>query len=551
MKKRNRSKNSVTLRIYLKNKIIQFFASLRLCVNSFLLYLKKINLSKNSIFYKKNINAKRQRRKEGYLFLKHYKLFIFVLILAGCSVGPNYKTPENAIASTWAEKVEDTDAPLIKWWEVFGDDLLNKYIKTAAEFNNDVLTATSNIMQARAMRQIVASAFFPQIGADVNATRTYFSKNGPVFAGNDIAGVDSTPSTLPIFLQAPQLQNLYNAVIDASWEIDIWGKTRRQVESATAYIGEKIEERNAVLLSVMAEIANNYIELRASQKESKLIEQNIQLLEIEYLLIHKQFEVGYVSRLDDESIQAILAAERAKLPNFLAQIHRNIYTISILTGAVPETLLEELLPISNLPTIPQTIAVGLKSDLLRRRPDIRKVERQLAEATADVGVAVASFFPSFVLMGDSGFQSLSLGNLFALASKTWSFGGDLNLPIFKGGKLVGNLRTKRAKTESVSHTYQQTILKALEETESAIATYTQDLQIINQRNEASNRYADLVNLSKERYIKGLVGLLNLLKSERESNYSEQLLLASRTKTLLDTIYLYKALGVGWQAEFSD
>ncbi len=479
------------------------------------------------------------------------EFLVIALILVGCSVGPNYKTPENTVSTTWPEKPEDTDAPLIKWWEVFEDEFLNKYIATAVEYNNDVLSATSNILQARAMRQIVASAFFPQIGADVNATRTYFSKNGPVFAGSDTKGVDSAPGGLPFFLQAPQLQSLYNAVIDATWEIDIWGKTRRQTEAASAYIGQSIEERNDVLISVMAEIANNYIELRAAQKESRLIEENILLLEIEYVLIHKQFEVGYVSRLDDEIIRATLSEERAKLPELTAQIHRNIYTLSILTGAIPEALLEELLPPQELPKIPETIAVGLRSDLLRRRPDIRKVERELARATADIGVAVASFFPSLVLIGDGGFQSLSLSNLFNMASKTWSIGGDINLPIFQGGSLVGNLRAKRAKTESVAHAYQQTILKALQETESAIVTYTQDLQIIKDRTEAKNRYADLLFLSKERYTKGLVNLLKLLDAERQYNYSEQQLLDSATKTLLDTIYLYKALGGGWEAEFTN
>jgi multidrug efflux system outer membrane protein len=471
----------------------------------------------------------------------------FCLILAGCSVGPNYRTPPNSVSETWISEPENSDEPLVKWWDVFNDELLSKYIEEAARHNNDVLTATSNILQAKAMRQMVASAFFPQIGADVNATRTYFSKNGPVIAGADVAGVDSTPSTIPFNLQFPQLQNLYNAVLDAIWEIDIWGKTRRQLESATAFVGEKIEIRNDVLISVMAEIANNYMELRGLQRETQLIEENIRLLEAEYFVIHRQYEVGYVSRIDDENIQAILATERAKLPELVAEIHRNIYTISILTGAVPETLLAELIVPKQLPKVPENVAVGLRSELLLRRPDIRKVERELAAATADVGVAVASFFPSLVLMGDGGFQSLLLNNLFSLASKTWSIGGDFNLPIFQGGKLIGNLKAKRAKVEAVAHAYQETVLKALQETESAITTYNQDFKIIQEKTTAKNRYQDLTCLSSARYTKGLVSLLALLESERRHNQSEQDLLRTSTKALLDTIFLYKALGGGWQS----
>jgi multidrug efflux system outer membrane protein len=470
----------------------------------------------------------------------------FLLLLCGCSVGPNYKAPENTVSNKWASGLENSDAIVTNWWEVFGDELLTKYIKTAAEYNNDLLTATSNIAQARALKMIVASAFFPKFGADINATRTYFSKNGPVLAGSDILGVDSNPSTLPFNLQAPQLQSLFNAVLDAKWEIDIWGKTRRGVEAANAYIEQTIEERNDVLISVMAEIASNYIELRGSQTKEKLISEYIELLESEYELIHKQYEVGYVNLLDVENIRATLAKEKAKLPEMEAQIRKNIYTISVLTGSVPEVLVEELLIPKKLPKIPETIAVGLRSDLLRRRPDVRKVERMLAEATAEIGVAVASFFPSLVFMGDIGFQSLSLSNLFSMGSKTWSGGGDFNLPIFQGGKLVGNLKAKRAKTESVAHSYQQTILNALQETESAVNRYGQDLQIIKDKTEAKNRYEDLVFLSKERYTKGLVNLLQLIDSERACNQSKQDLLASDVKTLLDTIFLYKALGGGWE-----
>lgn len=477
--------------------------------------------------------------------MKKSTIFLLV-VLCSCSVGPNYKTPEDTISNAWASSPVDSDAIKTAWWEAFGDELLIKYIKLAAEYNNDLLAATSNIYQARAMRMIVASAFFPKIGADINATRTYFSKNGPVFAGSDILGVDSNPSTLPFNLQAPQLQSLFNAVLDAKWEIDVWGKTRRAVEAASAYIGQAIEERNDVLLSIMAEIANNYIELRGYQREGKLISDYIALIEEEYLLIHKQYDAGYVSYLDDENIRATLAKERAKLPEIEAQIRKNIYTLSILTGSVPETLLEELLIYKDLPKVPETIAVGLRSDLLKRRPDVRKVERKLAEATAEIGVAVASFFPSIVFMGDIGFQSLSLSNLFSMGSKTWSGGGDFNLPIFQGGKLVGNLKAKKAKTEIAAKSYQQTILNALQETESAVTVYTQDLKIISEKKEAKNRYQDLLFLTKARFTSGLVSALELIDAERVYNQAEQDLLGSDVKTLLDTIFLYKALGGGWE-----
>ncbi len=485
------------------------------------------------------------------------KYILFTLALAGCSVGPNYKEPENTVSSTWTSESEvvSSDAPLIKWWEVFNDPLLSKYIGMAAEYNNDVLTASSNILQARAFRQIAASSFFPMIGADVNGTKTYFSKNGPLFASQpsvgQLPGSISSSTGLPVNPQFPQIQPLYNALFDATWEIDIFGKTRRTVEAANAVIGVSIEQRNDVLLSVMAEIARNYIELRSSQERSKLVEENIGILEKKAALIHQQLEAGYVSRLDDENIRATLATEKALLPDIEAQIYRNIYTLSVLTGAVPEALVEELKAPQPLPQAPETVAVGLRSDLLRRRPDVRRVERLLAAATAHEGVAVAQFFPTVTLLGDGGLQSLMLKNLFNWGSKTWALGGDITMPIFQGGRLMGNLKAARAETAATAHMYQQTVLNALEEAESAAIAFTQDLKTCKETQEAMDRYQDLVGLSEKRNEKGLISLLDVLDAERQLNESQESVLNSDTDTLLDLIVLYKALGGGWENAFRE
>jgi NodT family efflux transporter outer membrane factor (OMF) lipoprotein len=388
------------------------------------------------------------------------------------------------------------------------------------------------------------------IGADVNATKTYFSKQGPLFASEpsvgSLPGTISPSTGLPLIPQFPQIQSLYNALFDATWEIDIFGKTRRTVEAADAVIGVSIEQRSDVLISVMAEIARNYMELRSSQQKSKLIEENICILEKKALLVHKQLDAGYVSRLDDENIRAILASERALLPDIEAEIYRNIYTLSVLIGAVPEQLVEELKAPQPLPKAPDTVAVGLRSDLLRRRPDIRRVERALAAATANVGVAVAKFFPTITLLGDGGLQSLMLKNLFNWGSKTWALGGDITMPIFEGGRLMGNLKAARAETAGIAHRYQQTVLNALEEAESAIVSFTQDLKTCKERREATDRYQDLVGLSEQRNVKGLVSVIDVLDSQRQLNESQQDVLTSDTAKLLDLVVLYKSLGGGWE-----
>jgi len=472
------------------------------------------------------------------------------LLFKSCAVGPDYCAPENFVGETWVSPSEETavtmETPLSQWWEVFEDPLLTKYLALACEYNYDVLTATSNIFQARAMRQVAASSFYPQIGADVNATKTYFSKNGPVFAIGPSTG--SNPGTissntgLSFAAQIPQIQNLFNALFDFTWEIDLFGKTRRSVEAADAVIGSAIENRNDVLITVMAEIARNYMELRSFQKRTVLIEENVILLEKKSALIHRQYETGYVSLLDRETIDAELATERAKLPDIQAQIYRNIYILSTLVGSQPEALLEELLPSQPLPKVPAHVAVGLKSDLLRRRPDVRRAERDLAEATANIGVAVASFFPSITLIGDGGLQSLALSKLFSWNSRTWAYGGDILTPVFQGGRLRGNWKAECARADAALHTYRQTVLNALEEAESTLIAYTQSLKTGNERLRATEHYGEVVNLSQARNRNGLVSLLSLLDAERQFNSAQQSQLDSEIATLLNLVALYKALG---------
>ncbi|MCK4934284.1 MAG: TolC family protein, partial [Simkaniaceae bacterium] len=306
------------------------------------------------------------------------------------------------------------------------------------------------------------------------------------------------------------------------------------------------EEKNNTLISVMAEIARNYMELRGFQKKSEIIETNIELLEKKAELVQNQWKSGYVNKLKDENILAILANERAKFPDIKAQIYQNIFALSILIGEPPETLLEELLPEKPMPKPPESIHVGIKSNLLRRRPDVRRAERDLAAATADIGVAVASFFPTFTIIGNAGLQSLALKKLFSMGSKTWAIGGGFGMPIFQGGNLVGNLRSKYAATESAAKQYQQTVLTALEETESSLMKYTQDLLVLSEKQISFDRYQNLTTLSKKRHTKGLSNLLSFIDAELILNEADFSLVESEIATLFDLIFLYKSLGGGWE-----
>ena len=479
------------------------------------------------------------------------KRWLLLTFLTGCMVGPNYKAPENDVANVWHDEA-DVETPLIAWWKSFEDPLLNQIIESAALNNKDIQKAEAAVLEARALRQVAASDLFPHVNADISAIKTYFSKNGPIFSfapgGGAGGGTSSAITGLPFSIQIPQIQNLYNALFDASWEIDLFGKTRRTVQAADAHYGSVIEQRNDTLISVLAETARNYMELRSFQKRLDLTELTIQLLEKNSKIVQQQFNYGYANQLQLDYINAQLFAERANLPNITAAIYCAIYNLSLLTGNLPEALLDELLPLKALPKPADRIAVGVRSDLLLRRPDVRGAERNLAEATANVGIAVASFYPRFTLLGDGGFQSLQVKNLFEMGSRTWAYGGDLNMPIFEGFKLIGNLHMARAEEAMAASSYQQTVLSAISEAESTLKTYNESLATAADRRSSSDEYRKIFDLTLARYEKGLVGLLDLLTIEQTLVTSEIYVLDSDTTSLVNLVALYKALGGGWQAE---
>lgn len=473
-------------------------------------------------------------------------------------VGPNYRPPIDCVGQKWEgpllESIVKNDEVIVSWWNLLQDPLLTKCIERAISCNYNLAMAQETIVQARAVRQVKASSLFPQIIADMNGTKTYFSKNGPVFAigvptasGQETTTGNLSPTTgLPFEIQIPQIQNLFNALFDATWEIDLFGKIRRGVEAASAMIGAAVEQRNDLLISIAAEVAKNYIELRAYQKGALLVEETIALLEKKAEILTKSQQNGYANEIDVESTEAELSLAKGALPLLIAKTYRSIYAISLLTSKLPEELLGELLEIGALPALPEKVSAGLRSDLLKRRPDVRQAERKLAAATAGVGVAVGAFFPSITIGSDGGFQSLSIKNLFQGKSKTWAIGGDINLPIFEGGKLVANYRASKATLCSAAYTYQQTVLQAIQETESALISYQEDLAICAELFQNREHHRHIVFLEQKRYEEGMDTLIALISKKQQEISAQEALLLSRTAALVDFIALYKSLGGGWQ-----
>lgn len=467
--------------------------------------------------------------------MKRFICLTSTLFLASCMVGPNYQPPENTVTDVWSTPSDTVNcAPITDWWTLFNDPILTKYIQAAAKHNGSVLIAEANILQARALRQISAADLFPQLGAYDSVSKYHYSKNGLILPS--IGGA-----------QPQKVQDLFNFIFDATWELDLFGKTRRGVQAAEATIERKWEERNNILLSVIAEMARTYIEVRGYQKQQELTESAIALLEQQLEIVRSRFKHGYASQISYESTLADLATAKANLPTIFAEIYRGVFTLSMLTGELPETLLSELLEPRPLPKVPETIAVGLRSDLLRRRPDIRGAERQLASATAEIGVAIASFFPSITLGAIGGLQSLHLHNLFDPSSNIWEIGGNSYLPLFQGGKVSGNLQVQKAAAVAAYQTYQQTVLQALEESESTLASFIQEKETAHQYLVAAEKYRAIAELSYCRYEKGVSNRYDALTAKKLFISAEQTSIQSQTTVLIKLIALYKALGGGWDA----
>ena len=465
------------------------------------------------------------------------------IFLSGCTaVGPDYRAPDIKTHQEWfsseasmkvVDKNEDIDT---KWWEIFKDETLNEFIKEAVAHNLDIKIAEANIRTARALRETKKAGFYPSLDLGAKAAREVMSTNNGFPVNLSLGGTKVNPRTT----------YSYETGFDSSWEIDLFGGTRRSVEAANARLEATIEKRHDILLSVMAEVARNYAELRGVQLQISNIQQNIDLEKKTVSLILERHKAGDSNKFDLARSEAQLIATEAALPNLTADMRSNIYRLSVLTGQEPQALLNRLLKQSPLPILPDIVPVGLRSDILRRRPDIRQAERQLAAETADIGVAKSDLFPKFFLTGSAGLQSLSFGDLFQSTSGALSLGPSIQWPIFKGGEISARIKAKESSTDAAALNYEKAVLSALEDAETALVRYGQELETRKKLEIVVTTNQDVLNLAIQRYESGETDLLDLLDAERHLIKSKNDLALSETRTVTNLISLYKALGGGWE-----
>jgi len=458
--------------------------------------------------------------------------------VVGCTVGPNYHPAAARAPAAWSSPVADglnkSASASSSWWKSFNDSELDSLIQRAVRSNLDLRVSEARLRQARAMRERSAADFMPSVDASASYARQLQSENQPLIGA------------LPLPPNFPFEYNLYQAGFDASWEIDLFGGKRRALQAATAEWQGTMEALNDSMLSLLAEVARNYVELRGGQHRLEIARKDLKLQEEALELTRARFQSGVANELDVTRSAALLASQRAVIPPLETAVRGAMYGIAVLLGQEPGALVAELSPSMQVPPAPPEVPIGLPSDLLRRRPDVRRAERQLAAETARIGVAKSDWFPKLSLTGDVGSESVTLAQAFKPGSLFWSLGPSLQWRALDFGRVRAEVRTQTAVQEAALATYEKTVLNSLQEAENAVMAYAQE----QNRHEA---LADEVvqnqrslNMADSLYAEGRVNFLDVLDVRRSLYQSDDQLAVSDQAVSVDLIALYKALGGGWE-----
>lgn len=445
------------------------------------------------------------------------------LNLGACAVGPDYEQPQTEVADQWHSETGAAQEIKTDWWTIFKDPLLEHFIQEAVLNNNNLRVALANVRQARAFRRVSMAEFGPKVSADAGAARTRQSddKGG---------GTDNT----------------YDAGFDASWAIDIFGGDRRAYESSQAQLEGAIADYHDTMLTVLSEVARNYYEARGLQKRIAITEQNAELLKQTLDLVTARFEAGESSEFDLSRAEGEYQLTRARVPNLHADLKARIYTLSVLLGKPPEALLGQMQESTPLPTPPDLVPVGLRSDILRRRPDVASAERNLASSVAEIGIETAELFPKFSLTGDVSSGANTFSQVFRAASLGWSFGGLIQWNVFQSGAILARIDAAEARSDAALATYQQTVLDALRDAETALASYGEEMETRRRLEDGVRSRRKAVSLARTLFDSGEEDFLAVLDSERELTASEDSLVVSETQSIVKLVALYTALGGGWE-----
>ncbi|CAN5829919.1 efflux transporter outer membrane subunit [soil metagenome] len=452
--------------------------------------------------------------------------------LSGCKVGPDYKEPGDTSPDAYLESegIERSNAVDLRvWWRTLHDEQLDTLVERALRGNLDLREAEARVREARELRSIAAAPLLPTVDAKAGYTRTENSNNRGGFGGFGNSSAF----------------NSWMLGFDATWELDFFGRIRRDVESGDATIAARIYDTRDVMVTVTSEVARNYVDLRTQQRRLRITQENLNTQEQTVELVQARFDAGLTSELDVTRARANAETTRAQLPALEAQTRRTMHALAVLLGQNPETLAAELETHKAIPYSSDGIPLGLPSELLRRRPDIRVSERELAAQVARIGVATGDLYPKIVLNGNVGWQAEKLGEIFDASSAENGFGPSVTWRIFDYGRISANIRAESARAERALVRYERTVITALQEVEDALASYGRERarrEILQRAVDAGQRAVDISN---DLYRNGLTDFNAVLDAQRQLFISQDTLVQSEGLVTTNLVAVYKALGGGW------
>jgi NodT family efflux transporter outer membrane factor (OMF) lipoprotein len=467
-----------------------------------------------------------------------------LLAATGCMVGPNYKPPATRMPAAYAEPttrpttnpttnptsvLPDGALPAeIRWWRQFGDSKLTDLVERSIQANYGVAAADARLREARAGRQMAQALLYPQVGVGASALRYGISDS--VVSLNGIHSEDS----------------YFQVGFDAAWAVDLFGGIRRGVEAAKANEQATDSQRRGVVLMVAAETARAYLELRGTQRELAIAESTLDEQRQTLAVTQTKNRNGLAPELEVLRARTEVEATAAEIPPLQQASRQYIHVLSTLLGLEPTALSAELEPTKPIPAASRTLAVGVPSDLLRRRPDILAAERQLAVATAGVGVATAQLFPQMMLGGVGGLASRNSGDLFNANSNSYLAGPSVNWSIFDGGLRKAGVKLSEARVDAAKAAYQDTVLRAFREVESSLVAVDRAQEQVSDLQRLSASASETASIARRDYERGILDQLTVLDAQRQSNRANMMLAQGQVQLVVNTVTLYKALGGGWE-----
>lgn len=467
---------------------------------------------------------------------RHF-LVVLLGLLAGCTVGPGYHPPAVKTPAQWASPLaggETTNSgSAVFWWKNFHDPELDSLMERAVQSNFDVQIATARVREARAQYRLAAADFSPRVDVSGSYERQRQSMNQPVLG------------SIPLPANIPFENNVFQAGFDAAWEIDVFGGTRRATEAARAEIAAAEFGRRDTIVTLLGEVARNYVEARGSQRQLAIARDNIKAQQEILALTQDRYKHGVTSDLDVQQASTLLAITQAEVPTLESSLQTSLHHLGVLLGQPPGALLAELSASAPIPAAPPQVPVGLPSQLLQRRPDVQEAERQLAAATAQIGVATADLYPKFSLTGAYGYEGVSASDWFTGSSKFWSLGPTVQWNIFDAGRIRANIKIQNARQEQALANYEKTMLASFEDVENALVGYAKEEVRRRSLADAVKSSQESSHLADQLYSKGLADFVNVLDAERSLYQAQDQLVQSERDVIVNLIKLYKALGGGW------